>query len=218
MSISWPQSLLLVTVSAAPNTNASCLLLMKWKDLLARMLKNTREFWDWAIQWIMASCRIGRTWRPSGGRSLKTLMSTLENTLSFWQNLPITLSETELERHRCSLRTSKCPSFSSTHPVYWVYTLADWRPELCSTSAMAAAMPAPSMKVFQSRTLREELTLEEEISLTTSSCSYNVQVTHSAQQQSSKSWERSKRCTVTLRSKLERPAKTTMQIYLLLIS
>ena len=158
------------------------------------------------------------TWRPSGGRSLKTLMSILENTLSFWQNLPITLSVTESERHRCSLRTSRYPNFSSIHPACWVYTLVDWRQELCSMSAMAAAMPAPSMKVFQSRTLREELTLVEEISLTTSSYSYNVQVTHSAQRQSSRSWERSRRCTVTLRSKLERPAKTTMQICLLLIS
>ena len=157
-------------------------------------------------------------WRPSGGRSLKTLMSTLENTLSFWQNLPITQSETELERHRCSLRTSRYQSFSSIRPAYLVYMLADWRLELCSTLAMAAATPAPSMKVFQSKTLREGLIWEEEISLTTSYFSYSVPVTHSAQQQSSRSWERSKKCTVTLRSKLERPAKTTMQIYLLLIS
>ena len=211
-------SFALVTASAALNTNASCSPQMKWKDLLARMLKNTRVFWDWAILWSMVSFRTGRTWKPSGGRSLKTLMSILENTLSFLQNLPITLSETESERRRCSLRTSRYPSFSSIRPACWVCTLADWLQESCSTSAMAAATPAPSMKVFQSRTLREELIWEEEISLTTSPYSYNVQVTHSARRRSSRSWGRSRRCTVTLRSKLERPAKTTMQICLLQIS
>ena len=181
-------------------------------SLIAFCRKNTREFWDWAIRWITESCRTGRTWRPSGGKSLKTSMSILENTLSCWQNLPITLSETESERHRCSLRTSRYPSFSSIRLVCWVCTLADWRQELCSTSAMAAVMPAPSTKAFQSRTRRGESTWEEEISLSTWSCYYSALVTRSAQRPSSKSCGRSKRCTVTLRSKLERPAKTTMQI------